>query len=98
MTGLVAGLEAGLEAVLEVGAGRAFGPVFGSPTGLEPCDLTCLIAAADGAGCIDFGKTFREAFVTKFPGAEASGSLFHPYGFVASLGSFFAFCDALAPT
>lgn len=55
---------AGLGAVLGVGAGRAFWPVFGAPTGLEPCALTCLVAAADGAGCIDFGKIFREAFVT----------------------------------
>jgi hypothetical protein len=57
-----------------------------------------LVAAADGAGCIDFGKTFLETFVTYAPGAEASGSRFRPYGFVASLGSFFAFCEALAPT
>ena len=57
-----------------------------------------MVAAADGAGCIDFGKTFLETFVTYAPGAEASGSRFRPYGFVASLGSFFAFCEALAPT
>lgn len=55
---------AGLGAVFGAGAGRAFWPVFGAPTGLEPCALTCLVAAADGAGCIDFGKIFREAFVT----------------------------------
>jgi hypothetical protein len=89
----------GLGVVLGVGAGRAFWPVFGAPMGLAPpCALTCLVAAADGAGCIDFGNIFREAFVTYCPGAEASGSRLSPYGFVASLGSFFAFCDALAPT
>jgi hypothetical protein len=64
----VAGLEAGadtdLGAVFGVGAGSAFWPVRGAPTGLAPCALTCWVAAADGAGCIDFGKTFRETFVT----------------------------------
>jgi len=62
----VAGREAaaGLGVVLGVGAGRAFWPGFGAPTGLGPCALTCLVAAADGAGCIDFGKIFLEALVT----------------------------------
>lgn len=64
VTGFFVYAVAGLGAVLGVGAGRAFWPVFGAPTGLEPCALTCLVAAADGAGCIDFGKIFREAFVT----------------------------------
>jgi len=71
-TGLAAGAEAdlgagavaGLGAVFGVGAGSAFWPVLGAPTGLAPCALTCLVAAADGAGCIDFGKTFRETLVT----------------------------------
>ena len=64
VTGFFVYAVAGLGAVLGVGAGRAFWPVFGAPTGLEPCALTCLVAAADGAGCIDFGKIFREEFVT----------------------------------
>jgi hypothetical protein len=56
-----AGLAAG---VLGAGAGRAFWPVLGAPTGLAPWALTCFVAAADGLGCIDAGKIFREALVT----------------------------------
>jgi hypothetical protein len=99
MTGFFAGGTVEVRALfLGVGAGRAFWPVLGAPRGFALWDLTCLVAAADGAACIDFGKTFLETFVTYAPGAEASGSRFRPYGFVASLGSFFAFCEALAPT
>ena len=79
VTGFLAAAVGGVLALfLGVGAGRAFWPVFGAPKGLEACDLTCFVAAADGAGCIDFGKTFLEAFVTYAPGAEASGSRFKP--------------------
>jgi hypothetical protein len=56
-----AGLAAG---VLGAGAGRAFWPVLGAPTGLAPWALTCFVAATDGLGCIDAGKIFREALVT----------------------------------
>lgn len=73
-----AGATGVLALFLGVGAGRAFWPVLGAPKGFEAWDLTCLVAAADGAGCIDFGKTFLEAFVTYVPGAEASGSRFRP--------------------
>lgn len=93
---LVFGAEAGTGFL--VGADRPFGGAFEAPTGLEPWLLTCLVAAAEGFGCADEGKTFRDAFVTMVPGADASGRPFMPYGFVASLGSRFAFCEALAPT
>jgi len=79
ITGFLTACVGGVLALfLGVGAGRAFWPVLGAPKGFEPWDLTCLVAAADGAGCIDFGKTFLEAFVTYAPGAEASGSRFRP--------------------
>lgn len=54
----------GLEVFFGVGAGRAFCAAFGAPTGFEPCDLTCLVAAADGLGCAEAGRTFLDRFVT----------------------------------
>lgn len=64
VTGFFVYAVEGLVVVLGVGAGRAFCPVFGAPRGLEPCALTCFVAAADGLACIEAGKTFRETLVT----------------------------------
>lgn len=54
----------GRELVLGVGAGRAFCAALGAPMGFEPCDLTCFVAAADGLGCAEAGRTFLDRFVT----------------------------------
>lgn len=64
VTGFFVYAVEGLLVVLGVGAGRAFWPVLGAPTGLAPCALTCFVAAADGLACIEAGKTFRDTFVT----------------------------------
>ena len=63
-TGFFVYAVVGRGVVLGVGAGRAFCAALGAPTGFEPCDLTCLVAAADGLGCAEAGRTFLDRFVT----------------------------------